>query len=189
MVGRLPGIVTTAPVGATGPLTGMAALALATLAVASTFALAFAAAVVLAEVCFCNLSSFCSSRRSCCRSSAISWSLPPDSACAYEASISPIRLTAVATPDFVLDMRASPYHPGSSSPPCARSRHFPIAARARDAIEKIPAITPDVGSSKSSTMLATIYAPWATRPEPAAPRAKRTFGCCIEATRFPIKRL
>ena len=110
MVGRLPGIVTTAPDGATGPLTGMAALALATLAVASTLALAFAAAVVLAEVCFCNLSSFCSSRRSCCRNSAISESLlPVDSARACETNNAPIRLAAVAIPVFVLDMRASPF--------------------------------------------------------------------------------
>ena len=142
MVGRLPGIVTTAPAGATGPLTGTAAFALATLTVvalaSSALALAFAAAVVLAAVCRCSLSSFCSSSRSCCRSSAISESLPPaDSACACEASISPIKLAAVTTPDFVLDMRASPYHPGFSSPPCAGRRHCPIAARPVVQLEKL----------------------------------------------------
>ena len=78
MVGRLFGIVTTTPDGATGPLTGMAALALATTAFASERASAFAsafvfaAAAVFAAVWFWSLSSFCSSIFNCCFRSAIS---------------------------------------------------------------------------------------------------------------------
>ena len=129
MVGRLPGIVTTAPAGATGPLTGMAALAFATVTLAlalasSALALAFAAAAVLALVWRCNLSSFSSSRRNCCRSSAISESLPADCAWACEANSAPIRPIAVATPDFVLDMRTSPFTLDLSSPSGAKGRRF-----------------------------------------------------------------
>lgn len=79
MVGRLFGIFTTTPDGsATGPLTGMAALALVTAAFASDRAsalaslLAFAATAVFAAVCFCTLLSFCSSNHNCCFRSAIS---------------------------------------------------------------------------------------------------------------------
>jgi len=71
MVGLLPGIVTMASGGATGPLTGTAGLGNwppPTLA----SALALAAVAVLAVVCFCSLSSFCSIRRNCCFSKAIS---------------------------------------------------------------------------------------------------------------------
>src|ERR1700732_5481646 len=84
MVGRLFGIDTTAsedtapPFGGRAAFAGMAALALATAALAS--ALALAAALVLAAPCFSSLSSFCSSRCSCCFRSAISASLPPDCA-------------------------------------------------------------------------------------------------------------
>ncbi|MHC2251786.1 hypothetical protein ACVILK_001478 [Bradyrhizobium embrapense] len=85
IVGRLFGIVTTTPDGAIGPLTGMAALALATRAAlasaAFAFAFALAAVAVLALVCCCSLSSFCSSIFSCCFSSAISASLPPPADC------------------------------------------------------------------------------------------------------------
>src|SRR5216684_291901 len=80
MVGLLPGIVRTTSDGATAVLAGMAALALVTATLPSAFALAFAAAAVLAAVCFCNASSFCSIRRSCCFSAAISASAPADCA-------------------------------------------------------------------------------------------------------------
>src|SRR3954469_10264855 len=114
MVGRLPGMVTVAAAGGgmIAPLTGIAALALASVAVAlalalasSALALALAAADVVAAVCFCNLSSFCSINFSCCLSSAISVSaLAPDSAWACETNNAPIRLAAVAIP-VVLNMR------------------------------------------------------------------------------------
>ena len=115
MVGRLFGIVTTAPAAATGALDRMAALALATLTLAlalasSALALAFARPRCWPRSGFCSLSSFCSIKRNCCLSSAISASLlPADCAWACEANSAPIRPIAVATPDFVLDMRASPF--------------------------------------------------------------------------------
>src|SRR3954451_15978664 len=81
MVGRLFGIVTTTPDAGAGPLSGIAALALATAAFASERAsafassLAFAVAAVFAAVWLWSLSSFCSSVFNCCFRSAISWSL------------------------------------------------------------------------------------------------------------------
>src|SRR5579871_1047356 len=108
IVGRLFGIVTTTPDGATGPLTGMVAFAFATVAAfasaAFAFALAFAAlllasaaALALSVVCCCSLSSFCSSMRNCCFSSAISASLPlPDSDRAGDATSAPAIPTATA---------------------------------------------------------------------------------------------
>jgi uncharacterized protein (DUF697 family) len=85
MVGRLFGMVTTTPDAGAGPLSGMAALALATTAFASERAsafasafaatLAFAVAAVFAAVWLWSLSSFCPSILNCCLSSAISCSL------------------------------------------------------------------------------------------------------------------
>src|SRR5262249_6955589 len=72
IVGRLFGIVTIALGGGAGTLTGMVALALATLTFGS--ALAFAAEV-LATVCFCSRSSFSSTSRSCFFRAAISSSV------------------------------------------------------------------------------------------------------------------
>src|SRR5258708_18910786 len=94
IVGRLFGIFTTTSEGATGPLTGYAALALATLTLVSAFALALAAAAVLAAVCFFRLSSFCSIRRSCCFRAAISAAAPADFARACGVVNSPIMLIA-----------------------------------------------------------------------------------------------
>src|SRR3954471_23632154 len=98
MVGRLFGIVTTTPDAGAGLLTGIAAFALATTAVASerasalTSALAFAAVTAFAAVWLCSLSSFCSSIFNCCLSSAISCSLLlVDSAHACEATRAPQR--------------------------------------------------------------------------------------------------
>src|SRR4051812_38936880 len=102
MVGRLFGIVTTTPDAGAGLLTGIAAFALATTAVASerasaltsafTSALAFAAVTAFAAVWLCSLSSFCSSIFNCCLSSAISCSLLlVDSAQACEATRAPQR--------------------------------------------------------------------------------------------------
>src|SRR5262245_2777274 len=103
MVGRLFGIVTTAPAIGAVPLTGKAAaLALMTAVLTSAFAVsalafALAAAAALAEDCFCSRSSFCSIRRSCCFNSAISASLlPDDCACAADAVTSPATATAAA---------------------------------------------------------------------------------------------
>jgi len=63
IVGRLPGIVTVTPEGATETLDRMAALLLATLPLASGFRLAFVATTFFA-VCFSNQFSFCSSAKS-----------------------------------------------------------------------------------------------------------------------------
>src|SRR5689334_455542 len=85
MVGRLFGMVTTTPDAGAGPLTGIAAFALATTAFASerasafasafASALALAVAAVFAAVWLWSLLSFCSSIFSCCLSSAISCAL------------------------------------------------------------------------------------------------------------------
>ncbi|MGY3358147.1 hypothetical protein ACVWZK_004810 [Bradyrhizobium sp. GM0.4] len=107
MVGRLFGIVTTTPDAGAGPLSGIAALALATAAFASERAsafasafassLAFAVAAVFAAVWLWSLSSFCSSIFSCCFRSAISWSLLlADWAWACEAASAAARPIAVA---------------------------------------------------------------------------------------------
>src|SRR5436305_1322011 len=101
-VGLLPGIVRTASEGAAAALTGMAALALATAALAS--ALALAAAVVLTAVCFCSLSIFCSMRRNCCFSKAISASAPDDCARACDVANAPISPTTAAVARFAFHM-------------------------------------------------------------------------------------
>src|SRR6516162_3432644 len=93
MVGRLFGMVTTAsdgvitPLDGIGAFAGMVALAFATAALASVLALA--AALALAALCFSSLSSFCSSRCSCCFRSAISASLLLGSATAGETVSAP----------------------------------------------------------------------------------------------------
>src|SRR6187402_588302 len=107
MVGRLFGIVTTTPDAGAGPLSGIAAFALATTAfaserasaLASAFAsdLAFAVAAVFAAVWLWSLSSFCSSIFNCCFKSAISCSLLLAVwAWACEAASAPARPIAVA---------------------------------------------------------------------------------------------
>src|SRR5579871_5936420 len=102
MVGRLFGIVTTAPDGATIPFTGisafagMAALAVVTAVLASVLAsaLAVAAALAFAALCFSSLSSFCSSKRICCYKTAISASLLADCAVAGDAAKDAVKAPA-----------------------------------------------------------------------------------------------
>src|ERR1700746_2855980 len=77
MVGRLFGMVTTASDGTTAPLGGVitfagTAAALASAAAALASGLAVAPVLALVALWFSSLSSFCSSRRSCCFKSAIS---------------------------------------------------------------------------------------------------------------------
>ena len=59
-----------------------------------------------------------------------------------EANSAPIRPIAVATPDFVLDMRTSPFTLDLHSAVWREGPAFPIAARARGAIGKTPAMAP-----------------------------------------------
>src|SRR5438046_2925876 len=118
MVGRLLGMVTITPGAGGAPLTGKAALALATTAFASERAsafasafastLAFAVAAVFAAVWLWSLSSFCSSIFNCCFSSAISCSLLlADWAWACEAARAPARPIAAAA---ILVLLTSPLH-------------------------------------------------------------------------------
>src|SRR3954451_16995199 len=116
MVGRLFGIVTTTPDAGAGPLSGIAALALATTAFASDRAsafasafassLAFAVAAVFAAVWLWSLSSFCSSIFNCCFRSAISCSLLlADWAWACGAASAAARPIAVAAILVLLTLR------------------------------------------------------------------------------------